>query len=441
MLNPSTPKPSNPGIDPVAGPAPQRKKRLLARLHDVRGNTEQLVATLGPEDQNLQSMPEASPAKWHRAHTTWFFETFVLQPFKAGYQAFNPAFAELFNSYYNAIGEQHARARRALISRPDVETVSEYRQSVGQALDELIKACPENVFDKLVPLIELGLNHEQQHQELMLTDLKHAFHFNPLAPAIGHAPPVPAQAACADPAWLEFDGGTVEIGAVGDRFCFDNELPRHRVYLNNRYQLANRPVTCGEFSNFIDAGGYADPLLWLADGWAWIQQNNAQAPLYWSSCAGDRRIYTLSGWREMDPSEPVCHLNFYEASAFAEWSGCRLPTEAEWEAAAVSQSCDGHFADQRRYHPQPIEAAGKQLPAGMFGDVWEWTSSPYAPYPGFQAAAGAIGEYNGKFMANQMVLRGGSCATPKGHVRATYRNFFYPVDRWQFSGLRLARDA
>ena len=415
------------------------RKKLIRRLAEVRSATESLVETLAPEDQNLQSMPEASPAKWHRAHTTWFFETFVLEADAHGYKCFSPAFAELFNSYYNGVGRQHPRAQRSLLSRPASDEIGRYRRYADEALQQLLWDCGARVFERIAPLIELGINHEQQHQELMLTDLKHAFSFNPLAPRMGHGCDISGAAPSAME-FIAFDGGMVEIGSGGAGFCFDNEAPRHRVWLPNPFELADRPVNCGEFLEFIEDGGYREPLLWLSDGWTWVEENKIDSPLYWSHTEAGWQVLTLGGPRAIDPGETVCHLNFYEAQAFAEWSGARLPSEAEWESVAADRSCRGNFADSGRFHPAAPQRNAETAPAALFGDVWEWTQSAYAPYPGFKPAAGAIGEYNGKFMANQMVLRGGSCATPPGHVRATYRNFFYPPDRWQFSGVRLARD-
>jgi ergothioneine biosynthesis protein EgtB len=414
---------------------------LPSRLMATRQATEALVAGLTPEDQNLQSMPEASPAKWHRAHTSWFFETFVLAEHLPGYRVFHPAFAELFNSYYNGVGRQHPRPRRALLSRPTADTVTEYRAHVDTALETLLGNADADGLARLAPLLELGLAHEQQHQELILTDLKHAFSFNPLAPALGTAP-APGDGDMPAVGWIGHDGGIIEIGAEGSAFCFDNETPRHRMLIDRSFEMADRTVSCGEYLEFIDDGGYREPLLWLADGWSWLQREAIDAPLYWQrdQKTGDAgwSMFTLSGRRALDRCQPVCHLSFYEAAAFAAWAGVRLPTEFEWEAVAAGHERDGQFADSGCFHPQPIH---RDAGPGLYGGVWEWTASSYAPYPGFRPAGGAIGEYNGKFMANQMVLRGGSCASPVDHVRASYRNFFYPPDRWQFSGLRLARDA
>lgn len=430
---------TSPDLPSRAGRKDALRVRLGERLQRVRSATEALVEPLRAEDQNLQSMPEVSPAKWHRAHTTWFFETFILAPEQPGYRAFHPAFEELFNSYYNAVGRQHPRPRRALLSRPDVEEVGRYREHVDSAMQALIADCDEDCLARIAPLLELGVNHEQQHQELLLTDLKHAFSFNPLAPRLGSG--METSGSAARPArFIEYEGGMVDIGADGRGFCFDNETPRHQVWLPGAFALADRPVSCGDFLEFIADGGYRKPLLWLSDGWAWVQENGIEAPMYWTRRDGDWRILTLAGPREIDPAEIMCHLSFYEAHAFAEWSSARLPTEAEWESVAARQPSRGNFAESGRFHPTAPGRSDGKNPVAMFGDVWEWTASAYGPYPGFKPAAGAIGEYNGKFMANQTVLRGGSCATPDGHVRPSYRNFFYPADRWQFSGARLARD-
>jgi len=422
-----------------AGEGQSKRSRIIDGLVRVRAATEALIEPLGAEDQNLQSMPEASPAKWHRAHTTWFFETFILRAEQPGYRPFHPAFEELFNSYYNAVGRQHARSMRALLSRPDVAEIGRYRAHVDNAMMALITGCDQACLARVAPLVELGINHEQQHQELLLTDLKHAFSFNPLAPALGSGRE-PSGLAPRAAKYIEYGAGKVEIGADGNEFCFDNETPRHHVWLPNAFALADRPVSCGDFLDFIADGGYRDPLLWLSDGWAWVQENSIESPMYWRLLDGEWQVLTLAGLRRIDPAETMCHLNFYEAHAFAEWSNARLPTEAEWESVAARQPCRGNFAGSGRFHPTASKDSNGKQPAAMYGDVWEWTASAYGPYPGFKPAAGAIGEYNGKFMANQMVLRGGSCATPDGHARASYRNFFYPADRWQFSGARLAKD-
>ncbi|MEM7054274.1 MAG: ergothioneine biosynthesis protein EgtB [Pseudomonadota bacterium] len=408
----------------------------------VRQTTENLVNELGAEDQNLQPMAEASPIKWHRAHTSWFFETFILNRLQKSWRWINPIYCKLFNSYYNGIGRQHPRAMRSLISRPDHAGVTQYRQKIDRAMLHLIDSVEKSLWPECHDLVVLGLQHEQQHQELMLTDFKTSLPMNPLAPALGLAPEITVT----EPnsvEWLEFEDGLIEIGADGDdpAFCFDNETPRHSVFLNCPYALASRPSNCEEFQAFIEDGGYQTASLWLADGWAWLQQQCSKSPLYWYKKDNRWYHYTLAGQRPVDPAAPICHLSFYEAAAFSEWSGARLPSEAEWENAACAYPVEGHFADRQRYQPESTDSrSGTAKLKQLFGSVWEWTRSSYAPYPGFRAAKGAIGEYNGKFMANQMVLRGGSCATPAGHVRASYRNFFYPQDRWQFSGVRLARD-
>jgi len=380
-------------------------------------------------------MPDASPLKWHRAHTSWFFETFLLKAHALDHESPDESYEYLFNSYYNGVGTQYPRAQRGLISRPDVESIGRYREHVDQAMKELITRADEALLVKLAPLILLGLNHEQQHQELMVTDLKHALSFNPTHPAWADRPLSAARPDCLG--WTNFEGGLRELGHAGETFHFDNETPRHQVMLQP-FALANRPATCGEYLAFMDDGGYRRPELWLSDGWAWRRDQQIDAPLYWWNDDGCWRNYTAHGGAAIDPHQPVTHLSFYEAWAFANWSEARLPTEVEWEHAASDVIPHGHFADSGCFHP--VSAGDSSNMTQLFGDVWEWTASSYAPYPGFRPVKGTVGEYNGKFMANQMVLRGGSCATPAGHVRASYRNFFYPADRWQFSGIRLARD-
>jgi ergothioneine biosynthesis protein EgtB len=408
----------------------------LARAYErVRGATDALAAPLSPEDCAIQSMPDASPVKWHLAHTTWFFETFVLAP--RGAAPFDPAYAFLFNSYYEAVGERHPRPERGLLSRPSLDEVRAYRRHVDERMAELLASGSDAGVRKLV---ELGIHHEQQHQELILTDVKHLLSRNPLRPAYRKAWPLTAVRP-AKPAWIGVAGGVREIGHAGDGFAFDNESPRHRALLED-YEIASRPVTHGEFLAFIDDGGYRRPELWLSAGWEAVCGQRWTAPAYWKKRDGQWTTFTLHGEAPIEENTPVCHVSFYEAEAYARWANARLPSEAEWESAVAETPIAGNFAESGALHP----LACRDVPppgtlAQAYGDVWEWTRSDYGPYPGFRPAAGAIGEYNGKFMANQYVLRGGSCATPASHIRATYRNFFPAHARWQFSGLRLARDA
>lgn len=410
---------------------------LFAQYGRVRRFSEDLARPLSPEDMTVQSMADASPTKWHLAHTTWFFETFILKAIDTSYRPFDPAYEYLFNSYYNGIGPQYSRPDRGVLSRPGIGEIVAYRAHVDDAMRNLFETCDERLMQSFVPLIELGLNHEQQHQELILTDLKHAMSLNPLHPFVYPRAGAPAGEASAFD-WIAFDGGLCEIGWRGNGFAFDNEGPVHEVFLRP-FRLASRPVTNAEYAAFVADGGYRNARLWLSDGWATVRREGWTQPIYWHDIDGTWHEYTLSGLRPIDPAAPVVHLSFFEANAYAEWAGARLPTEFEWEAAARDVAIEGHFADGGAFHPTAAkEGAGLRQ---MFGDVWEWTQSAYAPYPGFKADADVVGEYNGKFMVNQLVLRGGSCATPPGHVRASYRNFFYPHHRWQFSGLRLAEDA
>jgi ergothioneine biosynthesis protein EgtB len=411
------------------------------RFAAIRQQSESLAANLSPEDQAIQSMPDVSPTKWHLAHTSWFFETFILGPFDPAHRVFDPDFAYLFNSYYEAVGPRHPRPHRGLLSRPTVDAVGAYRDHVTAAMLRLIEAAGEPVWREIAPLIELGLHHEQQHQELILMDIKHVFSVNPLLPAYQAPRPYGIPSAPLAAAWAEFAGGLEEIGHDGQGFAFDNEGPRHKVWLEP-YRLATHPVSCGEYLEFIADGGYRRAEFWLSDGWATVQQQGWEAPLYWRCADGEWRLFTLSGERRIEPAEPACHLSFYEADAFACWVGKRLPTEAEWEVAARDLPLVGNLGDSGHYHPCPDAAVPTSGPTlrQMIGDVWEWTASPYTAYPRFRHASGAIGEYNGKFMCNQMVLRGAAAVTPAGHIRATYRNFFPPSARWAFSGLRLAED-
>lgn len=411
---------------------------LAARFAAVRAATARLCEPLEPDDFLLQPMPDASPVKWHLAHTTWFFETFVLGPHAPGYEVFHPRFNYLFNSYYDTVGSRHPRGQRGLLSRPTVAEVFAYRRHVDAALGEFQASRPQ-LPAEIASVVELGLHHEQQHQELILTDLKAAFAVNPLFPVYRDTPRQMRPNTAVEPlAFREFPGGLVEVGHAGDGFAFDNERPHHRTFLHP-FAIATRPVTVGEYRDFIADGGYNRPELWLADGWATRTARGWTRPRYWEPDGG---AFTLGGLRPLDPAEPVCHVSFYEADAYARWAGCRLPTEFEWEFAVSGlDPAAGNFADDETFHPLPPQQPRPGEFAQAFGDCWEWTASPYTAYPGYRPAAGALGEYNGKFMCNQMVLRGGSCATPRGHVRPTYRNFFPPDARWQFTGVRLARDA
>lgn len=428
-------------LRPNAAPDHDRSpaSRLAAAFRDVRTRTEALARPLSPEDCVVQSMPDASPVKWHLAHTTWFFETFVLERWARDYAPFHPHFRVLFNSYYNAVGDKHPRTERGMLTRPALADILAYRKHVDAAMDRVI-AADDGPDTQAAALIELGINHEEQHQELILTDVKHLLSRNPLAPAYLDAPQGPPGRVHA-PAWVRFEGGIREIGADRTAFCFDNEGPRHRALLQS-FEFAAHPVICGEYLRFMDDGGYRRPDLWLSLGWDAVRAQGWEAPLYWSKRDGHWQQFTLSGLREIDPNAPVCHLSLFEADAYARWAGARLPTEFEWETASTLAVCESNFLDTGKLHPC---AAQGDVPRGRlsqcFGDVWEWTQSSYAPYPGYRPAPGAVGEYNGKFMCSQYVLRGGSCATPRRHIRATYRNFFPPDARWQFSGLRLARDA
>lgn len=405
---------------------------LTAQFEQVRQLSEILCAPLAIEDYVVQSMPDVSPPKWHLAHTTWFFETFLLTPHLDSYEVFHPKFGYLFNSYYEAIGDRHPRAQRGLLTRPTVAEVSQYRAYVDDAMRSLLRQTGDR--PELLALITLGLHHEQQHQELLMTDIKHILACNPLRPAYQKNLPERKGDPNLQPQWLEFSGGLHTIGHAGNTFAFDNEEPCHQVFLQD-FRLASQPVTNGEYLEFIEAGGYHNPEYWLAEGWAILQSESWTAPLYWERIDGTWHIMTLGGLRSLSPAEPVCHVSFFEADAYARWAGKRLPTEVEWEIAALTLPLQGNLLEQGYLHPIP--SLDKRLQ--LYGNVWEWTQSAYLPYPGFQTSAGAVGEYNGKFMCNQMVLRGGSCVTPSGHIRATYRNFFPTVTRWQFSGIRLAQ--
>ncbi len=416
----------------------------------VRGVTELLCDPLQTEDYVIQTMPDVSPTKWHLAHTTWFFEQFVLQDHSPQrYEPVNSLYDYLFNSYYNAVGPRHCRPRRGLISRPTVQEVMEYRRIVDDRIGRLLQCGDGAILETIAPLITLGIQHEQQHQELMITDIKHVFSSNPLLPAYREHEPGGGKTASAPLSldWVDVPEGVYEIGTHapknGRPFAYDNETPRHRVFLEP-FRLAPCLVRNAEFLEFIQDGGYQRPEHWLSFGWVTVTAEKCQHPLYWfreGKDAGPWSQYTLAGAREIDPGEPVCHLSYFEADAFARWAGARLPTEAEWEVAASAEPLVGHFADTLIFHPRQVSQANPGKLKQVFGDVWEWTSSSYEAYPGFEPPSGAVGEYNAKFMCNQYVLRGGSCATPVGHVRRTYRNFFPPDARWQFSGVRLAKDA
>jgi ergothioneine biosynthesis protein EgtB len=406
---------------------------LARAFAEVRAQTEALCAPLETEDYVIQSMPDVSPPRWHLAHTSWFFEQFILGEQLPGYARYHPMYAYLFNSYYIGAGEFHPRFQRGTITRPTVAEVYAYRRHVTDAVQRFLENADERKLAEVSFLTTLGLNHEQQHQELLLTDIKHILWSNPLE--VVYTPREEAASQQAMPmGWREHRGGVVEMGASGEGFVFDNELPRHKLYLRD-FRIANRLVTNGDYLAFMEDGGYQKPELWLSDGWATVREQGWEAPLYWEQRDGDWWQFTLSGLRRADPNEPVVHVSHYEADAYARWAGKRLPTEAEWEHAAESMAIRGNFVESGLYHP------AVETEAGMYGNVWQWTGSAYLPYPGFEPLPGTVGEYNGKFMSGQMVLRGGSCATPASHIRATYRNFFQPYHRWQFTGIRLAEDA
>jgi ergothioneine biosynthesis protein EgtB len=417
----------------------QTAETLLTQFTAVRQQTEALTAPLNPEDQMVQSCPEASPAKWHLAHTSWFFETFVLSPYLEGYRSLHPQFRNLFNSYYNAVGPQPEKTLRNTFSRPTLAEVQTYRRYVDEHIHKLLSAreLPE---DQL-KIVELGFHHEQQHQELIVTDIKHAFWTNPLHPAYQRGSETAESAEAIPPQKAQtYQEDLYEIGSEASRFHFDNESPRHKVLVSD-FRFGTRLVTCGEYLAFIEDRGYARPELWLSDGWKAVEAHRWCAPLYWEKIGREWFQFTCLGVRKLDEREPVCHVSYYEADAFARWAGARLPTEFEWEVAASQLEVDGNLLESGRFHPTVARSTQEDKPSQVFGDVWEWTASAYLPYHGYKASAGALGEYNGKFMCNQMVLRGGSCITPKSHIRASYRNFFTPETRWQFAGIRLADDS
>jgi ergothioneine biosynthesis protein EgtB len=408
----------------------------LTRLYRaVRQASGALSAPLSDADSTVQSMPDASPTKWHLAHTTWFFETMVLAPHLPGYRVFDETFNFLFNSYYEAVGERQPRPKRGMLTRPTLQTIYAYRERVDAAVERLLDGGPAPI---VAELIELGCHHEQQHQELLLTDILHLFAQNPLRPAYKTPAPMLLESVPAASGYRSFEGGIIEIGHRGEGFAFDSEGPRHRVFAQS-FRLADRLVTNKEWLDFMSDGGYRNPLLWLSEGWAKVRAEGWSMPLYWEEHGSTYSTMTFSGLQPVEPAAPVTHVSYYEADAFATWAGKRLPTEAEWEHAALDVSRTGNFVESGRWRPKPAASGGGLRQ--MFGDVWEWTRSAFLPYPGFRPVAGAVGEYNGKFMSGQFVLRGGSCVTPADHVRASYRNFFPPEARWQFSGVRLAEDA
>ena len=415
------------------GEAPPERARIAAEYRRVRAASERLCRPLKIDDYQVQSIVQTSPPKWHIAHVSWFFETFVLPHFDPAYRPFDARFDFIFNSYYYTHGDMHARPGRGLLSRPTVQEVYRYRAHVDNHMLALIEGIAEARWPELAFRVTLGLNHEQQHQELLLMDVKHNFWANPLRPAYREDLRDP-QGEVRAMRWIEREGGVRQIGHAGEGFAYDNETPRHPVLLRP-HRLADRFVSNGEYLAFIEAGGYEQPALWLADGWALLQREGWRAPLYWEERDGRRLEFTLGGPRELRPEQPVCHLSYYEADAYARWAGKRLPLEAELECELARHPVQGNFGDSDCLHPAPAGADGQ-----WFGDLWAWTASPYMAYPGFRPLEGSMGEYNGKFMSNQMVLRGGACVTPPGHSRASYRNFFYPDERWAFTGLRLAED-
>lgn len=431
-----------PGRTPKSDAA-QGRDHYIQRFCEIRSCTEQIVERLSVEDRQVQSMPDVSPTKWHLAHVTWFFETFILKPHAADYAEFDPAFNYLFNSYYEAVGARHARPDRGLLTRPSSDEVMAYRAHVDGAVAAFVETANDDVFTAVAPLLELGLHHEQQHQELALMDIKHVLSCNPLAPAFRKKEPVSVRET--HPlGWFDVAGGTYQIGHRGEGFAFDNEGPTHEVLVGD-FAIASRAVTNAEYRDFIEDDGYRRAEFWHADGWATVNDERWTAPLYWREDGdGGWDEFTFAGMCPVYPDAPVGHVSFYEAAAYAAWAGKRLPTEPEWEIAARQYGCDAPpEADVNRLasgflRPMPAGDADPERPSQMMGDVWEWTQSAYAPYPGFEAAPGAVGEYNGKFMVNQMTLRGASCATPAGHARVSYRNFFYPHQRWAFCGFRLA---
>jgi ergothioneine biosynthesis protein EgtB len=430
---------STPALSPADSGLRDNSRELIFNFRNVRAFSNRLCEPLEAEDFVVQSMPETSPMKWHLAHTSWFFETFILKPHIEGYESSHPEYNFLFNSYYNTVGPFHARPQRGLLSRPTVKSTLEYRAEVDELVTRLLEEADEEKLLELKPLIVLGLNHEQQHQELMITDIKHMFAQNPLRPLYRPAA-LTAASDIQSTAWIHFDESLHEIGHEGAAFAYDNEGPRHRVF-TAAFAMAPGLVTNRDYVSFVEDGGYERPELWLSLAWSAVKERNWKAPLYWEKCDGTWRQFTLHGVEDLRPQEPVCHVSYFEADAFARWAGARLATEAEWELASAGVPIEGNFVEGELFYPiaaKPV--TGISAPAQMFGDLWEWTRSSYSPYPGYKTTDGALGEYNGKFMCNQYVLRGGSCATSQSHIRRTYRNFFPPDARWQFSGIRLTKD-
>ena len=425
-------------LDPIAKTSSTESGELLARRYQqVRQTTLRLAEPLTPEDMVAQSMPDASPVKWHLAHTTWFFEAMILRDAHPQYDWYCADFHHLFNSYYNTLGKQFTRSQRGLVTRPGVAETLAYRRHVDRAMESFLLGAEDAELARWAPIVEVGLHHEQQHQELLLTDVKHLLFHNPLFPVYRPRPARAASASVPALGWQHFPKGVYTIGHRGEGFAYDNEGPGHETLLH-AFEIADRSVTCGEYLEYMEAGGYERPDHWLSEGWATVQELGWDAPLYWYRQDGEWRHYTLGGARSVAAHEPVMHLSLFEADAYARWAGARLPTEMEWEATAAGEPVAGNFIESELFHPR---AASAEEGKGLFGNVWEWTSSSYAPYPGYHPPEGALGEYNGKFMCNQYVLRGGSCATSLSHIRATYRNFFPASSRWQFTGLRLAKDS
>ncbi|MDO8550222.1 MAG: ergothioneine biosynthesis protein EgtB [Ignavibacteria bacterium] len=421
----------------IKSDAYELRNKLINRFIEVRKLSLKLVSSLEVEDFVIQSMQDVSPTKWHLAHTTWFFEAFILHKAVPNYESIHPLYSYLFNSYYVQMGERWTRNQRGWLSRPTVKEIYQYRNHVDNSMIEFLINCSEDELKKYVSVVEIGLNHEQQHQELILTDIKHVLSINPLHP-VYYKKIEEYKTGINQINWVEFAGGITEIGNEGKEFCYDNETPKHKTYIQP-FAIADRLITNGEYLEFIESGGYEETTLWLSDGWALVEAEKWKALLYWEKKDGEWFYFTLNGFRRINPDEPVCHVSYYEAEAFAEWKGARLPTEAEWELAADNLKYEGNFVDDENFHPVPLSSSDNKLKQ-MYGDVWEWTGSAYLPYPGFKPLPGALGEYNGKFMSGQMVLKGGSCATSKSHIRKTYRNFFPPQSRWQFMGIRLAKN-